>query len=278
MEYAVWTHQYQLKVTSAHDSPNPASGAWFDSGSRVTERVNSPADQSGGIRYKCIGWSSGTGSIPVTGSSNSVTFTITAPSSLTWNWIAQYQITFDTSSNVKTGSRTSIVTVNGVDQRAPYTNWIDSGSAVTFSYKSPVSSSSSSNIRYRWSSTSGLGQTLQANTFTVSASGTVLGTYVTQYKVTSTQSGIRSDFSGTVLKIDGTSYTSSNLPLSFWWDQGSQHTLQYLSPLTGSTYKYTLSSISGQSTVGTTIIQNGVTTIMVTGTGTITGIYGMAKK
>jgi len=187
IEYALWNHQYQLKVTSAHDSPSPASGTWFDSGSRVTERVNSPADQSGGIRYRCTGWSGGTGSIPATGSGSSVTFTITSPSSLTWNWIAQNKVTF-------------------------------------------------------------------------------------------AQSGIGNDFNGAVLKVDGNSYTSANLPVSFWWDQGSQHSFQYLSPLTGTTYKYTLSSTSGTSSVGMTTIQNGVTTVTVTGSGTITGNYARMKK
>jgi len=79
-------------------------------------------------------------------------------------------------------------------------------------------------------------------------------------------------------QFDGISYTRSNLPMSLWWDQGSQHTFQYLSPLTGTTYKYTLSSTTGASSVGNINTQNGVTTVTVTGSGTITGSYAKTKK
>jgi hypothetical protein len=270
--------QYQLTVSSAHDTPSPASGTWFDSGTRVTESVKSPADQSGGTRYRCTGWNSGTGSVPGTGSTTSATFQITLPSSIMWNWIAQYQIIFDASSNVKTGSTAHTVTVNSVDQTAPYTTWMDGGAQATFAYKSPIQSSVSSNTRYSWISTSGLSQTLQSNTFTVSVPGTIIGTYKTQYKVTFAQSGIANEFTGAALKIDSTTYTSSNLPVSLWWDQNSQHTFQYLSPLVGITHKYTLSSTTGTSSVGMTTSQNGVTTITVTGSGTIIGNYTKTNK
>ena len=48
--------QYQLTVITAHDSPSPVSGSWFDSGTLVTASVSSPADVSGGTRYRCTGW------------------------------------------------------------------------------------------------------------------------------------------------------------------------------------------------------------------------------
>jgi hypothetical protein len=107
---------------------------------------------------------------------------------------------------------------------------------------------------------------------------TVIANYKTQYRVTFTQSGIGTDFTGAVLKIDGISYFRSNLPVSLWWDQGSKHTFQYLSPLTGTNYKYTLSSTTGTSSVGKTTTQNGVTTVTVTGSGTITGTYTRSRK
>ena len=69
-----------------------ASGSWFDSGTLVTASVSSPADVSGGTRYRCTGWT-GTGSVPSSGSASSVSFTISAPSSVTWNWQTQYLLT-----------------------------------------------------------------------------------------------------------------------------------------------------------------------------------------
>ena len=82
-----------LTVTSAHDAPSPASGSWFDAGSSVTEHVNTPADIAGNTQYRCVGWSSGTGGVPATGSAATVTFTISGPATITWNWQTQYQLT-----------------------------------------------------------------------------------------------------------------------------------------------------------------------------------------
>ena len=86
--------QYYLTVNSAHDSPTPTSG-WFDSGASVTAHVTSPADESVGTRYRCTGWS-GTGSVPASGTDTTMTFAISAPSSITWNWIAQSYLELST--------------------------------------------------------------------------------------------------------------------------------------------------------------------------------------
>ena len=96
IETASWTHQYRLTVASEHGSPSPPVGDnWYDDGSEVTASVTSPADETDGTRYRCTGWT-GTGSVPATGTETSVTFTITEPSAITWNWITQYQLTVAT--------------------------------------------------------------------------------------------------------------------------------------------------------------------------------------
>lgn len=95
----------------------------------------------------------------------------------------QYQLTFDASSNVKSDSSATIVTVAGTGYnyaQLPYVNWFNAAS-LTYSYASPIGSSSSSTTGYYWSSNSGsLGQTLQSNTFTVSTSGTLTATYTAE--------------------------------------------------------------------------------------------------
>jgi hypothetical protein len=90
---ANWKTQYYLTVTSPYDSPSPVSG-WFYSGSTVTESVTSPTLGPLGTRYVCTGWF-GSGSVPESGPSSSVPFTISKTSSITWNWKTQYQVTFD---------------------------------------------------------------------------------------------------------------------------------------------------------------------------------------
>jgi hypothetical protein len=91
---AHYTLQYYLTVTSPYDSPTPTSG-WFDDGASITASVTSPWSGSVGTRYVCTGWT-GTGSVPASGVASSVTFTINAPSSITWNWKTQYYLTVKT--------------------------------------------------------------------------------------------------------------------------------------------------------------------------------------
>jgi hypothetical protein len=84
--------QYKLTVASGYGSPAPSVGDhWYDAGAYVNASVTSPADQSGGTRYRCTGYN-GSGSVS-SGSGTSVSFSIIGPSTLTWNWIAQYKLT-----------------------------------------------------------------------------------------------------------------------------------------------------------------------------------------
>lgn len=86
--------QYYLTVTSPHGSPTPTSG-WFDAGTEITASVTSPWSGSAGVQYVCTGWT-GTGSVPASGTTTSVSFTINEPSSITWNWKTQYYLTAQT--------------------------------------------------------------------------------------------------------------------------------------------------------------------------------------
>ena len=76
--------QYYLSSTSPYGSPLPANG-WFDSGSSISAFVSSPVTGSNGYQYNSAGWS-GTGSVPASGTTSGVTFTITSASTIYWNW------------------------------------------------------------------------------------------------------------------------------------------------------------------------------------------------
>ena len=242
-----WKTQYYLTVTSAHDSPTPLSG-WFDSGSSITESVTSPASGGAGTQYACTGWT-GTGSVPVSGSGSSVTFTIGAPSTITWNWKTQYQVTFDQTGvgSDFAGAVASVDSVNYGVSSLPVSLWLDSGSSHSFSFASPLIVGSK---QYVWSSTSGLSP-LQSGTLTVTASGNVVGNYIIQNQVTFDKVGVSSDFTGTVVIIDSVSYSRLQLPVSFSWSVGSTHSFAFQSPLVvGSTTKqYLWTSTSGLSSV-----------------------------
>jgi len=81
--------------------------------------------------------------------------------------------------------------------------------------------------------------------------------------------GVGSDFTGTVLTVDGGLYGVSALPITFTWDVGSNHTFAYGSLLIGSagTTRYAWTSTSGLST-----IRNGTLNVPSAG-GSITANY-----
>jgi uncharacterized repeat protein (TIGR02543 family) len=90
-EGASWTQQYYLTVTSPHGSPKPMSG-WFDARTAIQASVSSPVPASIITQYVCTGWA-GAGSVPASGTTANVSFTIDQPSSVIWNWRSQYSVT-----------------------------------------------------------------------------------------------------------------------------------------------------------------------------------------
>ncbi|MCJ7423028.1 PKD domain-containing protein [Candidatus Bathyarchaeota archaeon] len=241
---------------------------WVDSSGSVTYSYNSIVSSStAGKQFRLTS---------VTGFASPIT--VTGPTTVTGNYVVQYQVTFAQSGLDSTATGT-VVTVNGSAKTyssLPYSLWADSGSSVIYSYSSPVSSSTTGK-RFGLSSVSG-----SASPITVTGPTTVTGNYVTQYQVTFDQSGVGTDFAGTVVSIDSINYGVSGLPASFWWDAGSSHTFAFSSPLTVNASKqYVWSSTSGLSNlqsgsltittsgsvVGNYVIQNNVT-FDVTGAGT----------
>jgi len=109
--------QYYLTVTSQYGTPSPLSG-WYDPGTPIIASVLSPVSGPAGTRYVCTGWT-GTGSVPASGTGTSVAFTINVPSSITWNWKTQYQLTMGTD--------------YGSISPAAGNYWFDVGSEVTIS-------------------------------------------------------------------------------------------------------------------------------------------------
>jgi hypothetical protein len=95
---------------------------------------------------------------------------------------------------------------------------------------------------------------------------TVTALYATQYLIAFSQSGVGSDFSGTVMTIDGIDYDRSGQ--SFWWDKDSTHSFSFASPLvvSGNVKRYVWTSTTGLSTV-----QSG--TITISGVGSVIGNY-----
>jgi hypothetical protein len=156
--------------------------------------------------------------------------------------------------------------VNYARTGLPVSFWWDGGYSHTFAFGSPLTVDVSK--QYDWASTTGL-STLQGETFTITGSGSVIGNYVVhgKYQITFNQSGVSSDFTGTIVVIDGTNYGFLNLPVSFWWDATSSHTFAFASPLNvGSGKRYVWTSTAGLST-------SQGETITIAGSGSVIGNY-----
>jgi hypothetical protein len=236
---------------------------WADSGSSITYSYNNVSSSNTGEQFILIG---------VTGLSSPIT--VTNPMTVVGNYETQYEVTFS-QSGVGSDFAGTVVTIDSnayAVSALPVSFWWDNGSIHTFSLSSPLVVSVSE--QYNWVSTSGL-TILQNGSLTVTTSGSVTGNYstATEYQVTFSQTGIGSDFTGTVVIIDGTSYGLSGvntLPVSFWWETGSTHTFAFQSPLVvnADAEQYVWTGTAGLST-----LQND--TITITTSGNVTGSYSI---
>jgi len=231
---AHYVKQFKFTVASDHDSPVPSAGDyWIDEDDSITASVTSPADESDGTRYRCTGWT-GTGSVPATGTDLSVTFTMTAPSTIIWEWIPQYQITF-TESGLEPG-RSVAITVNGEPHSGTatydYSEWFDEGLSITFSITDQIDSTTSGKryVLVNWKN--GAGSVITSAQI-ISAPDTFTAHYKTQYQLTIDNGG-----------HGITTPTSGN-----WYDAGEWVTIMMSSDTTsnstGTRYLFALWSGSG---------------------------------
>jgi len=91
----------------------------------------------------------------------------------------------------------------------------------------------------------------------------------TTYLITFDQTGVGSDFNGTVVTVDGTSYSASGLPVSFQWDEGSIHSFSFASPLNVNFSR----GYCWWSTSGLSNLKND--TLTVTASGNVTATFGL---
>jgi hypothetical protein len=196
-------------------------------------------------------------------SSPSTTVLVDKPKTVTANYKTQYAVTF-THSGLDITATGTVVTVDGSPKTysdLSYLFWADSGTVITYSYSNVSSTTTGKRFIL-------IGVTGPTSPITVTKSETVVGNYKIQYQITFAQSGVGSDFLGTVVTIDGNDYSASGLSKSFWWDSGTSHSFSFKSPLvvTSNAKQYLWKSTTGLST-----LQAG--SITATTPGSLTGNY-----
>lgn len=231
---------------------------WIDNGNSMTYSYNAHVSSSMvGKQFRLA---------TITGPTSPII--VTSAGTVIGNYVSQYLITFSQTGLDSTAAGT-VVTVNGQAKLftdIPYLLWVDSGSSVTYTYNSIVWSSAPLK-RFSLLSVSGL-----SSPITVIASASVNAAYKTQYQLTLDQTGVASDFTGTVLTIDASGYSLTTLPAQPWLDQGSIHSFSFMSPLVVNGHKqYVWSSTSGLSS-----LQSG--SIIVAGSGNVIGDYDIANQ
>src|SRR2546428_151963 len=195
---------------------------FVDSGASVTYSYTSPVTTAAATKqYR---WTSTSGLLQTLQAN---TFAVSSAGTVTGTYTAQFQVTFDASANVKADGTGTIVTVDASAKTAsdlPFSKFVDSGASVTYSYTSPVTTAAATK-QYRWTSTSGLLQTLQTNTFAVSSAGTVTGTYTAQFQVTFDPSAnVTATGTSTIVTVDASAKTPGDLPFSKFVDSGASVT------------------------------------------------------
>jgi hypothetical protein len=260
--------QYYLNLaTSPPGVTTPSGSGWYDAGTYAN--ISTDQYKNGDPCYSFVGWSTADMSEITNPSLTSTTVFVDKAKTVTADYVAQYQITFDQSgvSSDFTGTIVTIDSVNYAFSGLPVSFWWDSGSSHTYSFISPLIVDAGK--QYNWVSTTGLSSE-QSDTLTIASSGTVTGNYgaAIKYHVLFDQTGIGSDYTGTVLTVDSVDYGVISLPVSFWWDSGSTHSFSWLSPLlvNANTKQYMWTSTSGLSNAQSD-------SITITSSGGITGDY-----
>ncbi len=220
-------NQLYLLATSAYGSPTPASG-WFDQGTTITESVDSPVTGPDGLQYVCTGWT-GTGSVPSSGTGSSVTFTLAADSSISWQWTTEYQLTILTNGLPSTyptkiylgGSSTGSGTAH---DGSPFTALFDTGvNTGTIGVDSTVGP-------YHFTGWSDASTTNPHASLQMSASRTLTANYANGYTVTFTESGL-ADSNEWGVTFNGVTQTSKT------------STIKFTGVALGTSYSYTVSTV-----------------------------------
>jgi len=213
-------------------------------GSTVSYSWSSPVSAGTGKRYV---WQSTSG----LASSQSGSFTATQPGSVTASYATQYLLTMAASPSQ-----------GGTTSPAPGSYWYYAGTQVQ------ISATANSGYQFNGWSGSGSGSySGTSNPATITMDGPITETAVFYVQVTFSTTGMGSDAQGTVLTVDGSAYTIGQLPITFVWPYGSQHSFSWSSPVSaGSGKQYVWQSTSGLSNS-----QSG--TLTVSGPGSVVGNY-----
>lgn len=176
-----YTTEYFLTVNTS-----PAAAAvgnatltpsgWHTSGSVVALSADADVPAGAGSRYDFRAWQ-------VNGFPSGASVTMTGPKTATAVYQLQHRVDF-VEAGIPANGTGWHVTIDGALQPGPAFTWIDHGTAVSYSYETPVADALDPAKRYVLSGVA------PPSPLAVLAPGTVTGTYGTQYLLTVRTSGL----------------------------------------------------------------------------------------
>ena len=180
--------------------------------------IQTPIPGTTGVRYVTrAAW--GTMAVPLQTSKN-VTFT------------TQYQLTINVTGlapNHHTNIYLSKIIQGTASNTIPFTKWFNAGTQTGTIGASAIITHASTKSKFTsWNNTI---TTNPRASIIMNSPVTLTANYTTQVKVAFKVTGVPSFFKGSVVNIDGVNYTRPQLPSTFWWTLGSNHTFQYYSQL-----------------------------------------------
>jgi hypothetical protein len=255
--------------------------AYYDSGSSITYSYASPvASKNTGEQFV----------LTTPSPSPTSPITVAGAGTVTGTYKIQYQVTFSLSGvSTDVSGTTQVISLSSPSVQSvnfsqfasnSYSEYLDAGSNVTYSFANPLASSTSSKQYVLNASVTP--NPNPASIANLMAPAAVTATYKAQYKITLTISGLpiglSSDTTGTVLSVTGTqagvpvgpiTKTAALLAYADFFDSGTTVNATYATPVNSTTAGkgYVLSSITG----GTVTLPS--TSLTVSTAATITGRY-----
>jgi hypothetical protein len=156
---------------------------------------------------------------------------VKGPIAVSATYLTQYMVTFN-SAGLDSSASGAVVTVAGTSKSyndLPFQKWVNSGSTIPYSFSAQVLGGP--NKRFTLT-----GVSVPDSSSTINGAISVVGTYKTQYQVTFDQSGLDSSASGTVVTVNESPKSQTNLPfVSDWIDSGSQIHYSYQNMISSGT-------------------------------------------
>jgi len=239
---AIYKIQYQLtlSVTLGSGTTDPAPGTyWYDSGTEV-EIMATPAESYIFAYWMING---------VQNTSNPVTVIMNQPITVEAYFQEVAIVRFNVEGLTSEVDGSLILQIDDVEYRSlsdfPIEQTWLVGSTHSFVWNSPISIGAEK--RFIWQSTQGISTEQSGFILVPSGGGDINATYQAEYKVTFEASGLDSSAMGEIVTVDDTSYTFADLPVSFWWAEGSIHSYAYAEIVQSSTdgKRFKLAEVNG---------------------------------